>query len=61
MRNATPAGRGPGGSWPGLTLREKRVRLIEESLAALAAEARRLGIRPSRLRELIQPCGEVES
>jgi hypothetical protein len=43
-------------SWPQLTLREKRVRLVEESLAALVAEARRLGIRPSELLKRIQPC-----
>lgn len=41
--------------WPQLTLREKRLRLVEESLAALVAEARRLGIRPAQLLEMIQP------
>ena len=52
---------GRSGNWPHLTLREKRMRLVEESLAALVAEARRLGIRPAELLERIQTCERVES
>jgi hypothetical protein len=60
MTNLAEAREDRSGSWPQLTLREKRVRLVEESLAALVAEARRLGIRPSQLLEMIQPCRGVE-
>ena len=34
-------------TWPGLTLRKKRVRLVEEQLGALAVEARLLGRPPA--------------
>jgi len=48
-------------AWPCLTLREKRVRLVEEELGALVIEARRLGIGPTALRETLRRCYEEES
>ena len=54
----------PGGlprPWPGLTLREKRVRLVEEQLRALALEARMLGIGPTELTEILRRFYQEES
>ena len=48
-------------TWPGLTLREKRVRLVEEQLGALAVEARLLGIGSAELAERLQRFYEEES
>jgi hypothetical protein len=42
------------GSWPCLTLREKRVRLVVEELEALIAEARLLGIGYTELAERLR-------
>jgi hypothetical protein len=48
-------------TWPGLTLREKRVRLVEEQLGALAVEARLLGIGYTELAERLRRFYEEES
>jgi hypothetical protein len=41
-------------AWPCLTLREKRVRLVEERLGTLVTEARMLGIGPADLTERLR-------
>jgi hypothetical protein len=48
-------------TWPCLTLHEKRVRLVEEQLDALAMEARMLGIGPSELTDRLRRFYEEES
>jgi hypothetical protein len=48
-------------AWPGLTLREKRVRLVEEQLGALVIEARLLGVGPSELTDRLRRFYEEES
>jgi hypothetical protein len=48
-------------AWPRLTLREKRVRLVEEQLEALALEARMLGIGPTELSDRLRRFYEEES
>lgn len=52
---------GPPKAWPCLTLREKRVRLVEEQLEALVIEARMLGIGPTELTDTVQRFYEEES
>ncbi len=61
MREHTLETRGLPRAWPGLTLREKRVRLVEEQLGALAVEARMLGIGPSELTDRLRRFYEEES
>ena len=48
-------------TWPCLTLREKRVRLVEEQLGALVSEARMLGIGPTELTDTLRRFYEEES
>jgi len=48
-------------SWPSFTLREKRVRLVEEKLATLVAEARLLGIDSVGLTTTLRQLYEEES
>lgn len=47
-------------SWAASTLREKRIRLVEERLGAVAAEARLLGLDPTDLARTLRQRYEEE-
>jgi hypothetical protein len=48
-------------TWPRFTLREKRVKLVEEKLQTAVREARLLGIGPAQLWGILQRSYEAES